>query len=161
VNNKVHTSRRQRAAAELGRYTKVVSGNTFVGVQAEVAGVRSGMVSSVQADCALPLLGIQRTEIACRIATIRRCWAKPLIEALAVPVHCERQSTSSSISPELRWQHSVALPANARGFVDPQGITSRCSGTGIDKVHAHHCHASIAFSVRAPGHRRPPAELGR
>jgi hypothetical protein len=40
-------------------------------------------------------------------------------------------------------------------------LTSRCSGTGIDKVHARHCHASIWSCVRAPLGWRPPAELGR
>jgi hypothetical protein len=40
-------------------------------------------------------------------------------------------------------------------------LTTRCSGTGIDKVHARHRHANIAFSVRAPQGWRPPAELGR
>jgi hypothetical protein len=40
-------------------------------------------------------------------------------------------------------------------------ITSRCSGTGNDQVHARHCSANIKFSVRAPQVRRPPAELGR
>jgi hypothetical protein len=40
-------------------------------------------------------------------------------------------------------------------------ITSRCSGTGLDKVHARHCHTSIENSDVALGPRRPAAELGR
>jgi hypothetical protein len=40
-------------------------------------------------------------------------------------------------------------------------LTSRCSGTGFDKVHARHGHASIAISDSALGPHRPAAELGR
>jgi hypothetical protein len=61
-------------------------------------------------------------------------------------------------APHWLWKQSEIAVVDAPTCGD---ITSRCSGTGIDVVHARHGHASIMLSVRAPHGWRPPAELGR
>ena len=154
VSDKVLTSRPQRAAAELGRYTDVGCGGISPGELESSSVQRPGLFTVAPADRASTLSASQRAVGACcdtsRDSGQQRCSARDFVPGLSAPLRS---------SPLVNRQ--VLGCGSFRAFSNPLGITSRCSGTGYDKAHGRHGHLSFTCRDSALGPHRPPAELGR
>jgi hypothetical protein len=154
IKNSSCALRPRRPPAELGRYTDVGCGGISLG-EVESSGVRRpGLFTAAPVVPSSTLSASQRTVGACcdtsRDSGQQRCSARDSVSGSSSPLRS---------SPLISRQ--VLGCGSFRAFSNPLGITSRCSRTGFDKVHAPHCSSSFTFSVRAPQVRRPAAELGR
>jgi hypothetical protein len=153
VNDKVHTSRRWRAAAELGRYTHVGSDGVSLGELGAGGGQRPGIFTAVPADRASTLPASQRTGNACR-ATSRvmgqRLWSA-------------RDSVPGSRLARRSWpsvDQQVLGCGSFRAFSNPQGITSRCNGRERSSMSRGRA-MQVGKPTCALVAHRPAAELGR
>jgi hypothetical protein len=86
------------------------------------------------------------------VAPLRQWSHDPAMHLGKDPVDQARHSSWRAMS------HSESGCVSALRHGD---ITTRCSGTGFDKVHARHGHASIGTIDSALVPHHPPAELGR